>query len=408
MRASGGMTMRFSPPLYFTVTTCPSTPLTVSSTVALVIVPCGARPHGRKPSPRPRCCSENTVTRIARWLPSGFGVAPTPMNAPGLTSASVARAMPNTTAFFARCTMLVPPPSIARMVTSSPSTRSTVPVMRITFGAKGCANEAPPSSSTRRTMNRIAASHRGNDIPPHIHALGQDRAIALLFPSEDDDLRAGLELILFRLGRCGNHGLRCDHNLFFFVLILDHQRVAIRRGDGVDEEGVGHRAARTRIPRPRAFAAAAQGCRRDVDRERSNAAIGLRQTRDADEGVGFDVGERRFYERGDAGGVVDLDVQHRAVARLYRQHRAVGFDDFATDTAGLLRRGNRYGHQQSGGRAKCADAGVQAEHDLLPEGCAVRTALSGGEPLGFFLIPASLHFSFAVGRSRLWRDGRLC
>src|SRR6185312_9157276 len=82
MRASGGMTMRFSPPAYFTVTTGPSTPPTVTATVALVMVPCGARSHGRKPSPRPRWLSAKMVTRMARWLPSAFGVGATP-NADG-------------------------------------------------------------------------------------------------------------------------------------------------------------------------------------------------------------------------------------------------------------------------------------------------------------------------------------
>ena len=68
---------------------------TVVSTVALVMVEPG-RVHGRWPSPVPRCTSAKIITRIAFWLPSACGIAPTPMKAPGLMSASVARTTPNT------------------------------------------------------------------------------------------------------------------------------------------------------------------------------------------------------------------------------------------------------------------------------------------------------------------------
>ncbi len=89
------MTIFFSPPLYFTVRTWPSTLVTDVSTVALVIVVPG-RSHGRCPSPRPRIDSGKILTRMACWLSSAWGVAPTPMNVPGLTSASVAFTNANT------------------------------------------------------------------------------------------------------------------------------------------------------------------------------------------------------------------------------------------------------------------------------------------------------------------------
>ncbi len=56
------------------------------------------RVQGRWPSPVPRCTSAKIITRIAFWLPSACGIAPTPMKAPGFTSASVARTTPNTPA----------------------------------------------------------------------------------------------------------------------------------------------------------------------------------------------------------------------------------------------------------------------------------------------------------------------
>src|ERR1700746_1046555 len=58
--ASDPMTIFFSPSLYLSITTCPSTLATVVSTVALVMVVLG-RSHGRKPSPTPRCGSANMV-----------------------------------------------------------------------------------------------------------------------------------------------------------------------------------------------------------------------------------------------------------------------------------------------------------------------------------------------------------
>src|SRR5260370_38973559 len=76
--ASGPTTIFFSPSLYLSITTWPSTLFTVVSTVAFVIVVLG-RSHGRKPSPTPRCGSPRIFTRIAFWLPSACGVAPTPI-----------------------------------------------------------------------------------------------------------------------------------------------------------------------------------------------------------------------------------------------------------------------------------------------------------------------------------------
>src|ERR1700675_1543954 len=54
---SGGTTTFFSPSLYFTRMFWPSVPLTVSATVALVMVELGRRSQGLKPSAAPRWVS---------------------------------------------------------------------------------------------------------------------------------------------------------------------------------------------------------------------------------------------------------------------------------------------------------------------------------------------------------------
>src|SRR5262245_39566693 len=105
--ASEPMMIFFSPSLYFTMMFCPSTPDTVVSTVALVMVLFG-RVHGRWPSPLPRIGSAKMITRIAFWLPSACGVAPTPMNAPFETSDTEAFSRPHTATLLASATFCSP------------------------------------------------------------------------------------------------------------------------------------------------------------------------------------------------------------------------------------------------------------------------------------------------------------
>src|SRR5262249_23245003 len=105
--ASEPMMIFFSPSLYFTMMFCPSTPDTVVSTVALVIVLFG-RVHGRWPSPLPRIGSAKMITRIAFWLPSACGVAPTPMKAPFVTSDTEAFSRPHTATLLASATFCSP------------------------------------------------------------------------------------------------------------------------------------------------------------------------------------------------------------------------------------------------------------------------------------------------------------
>src|SRR5690242_7333022 len=287
MRASGGMTIRFSPPLYFTMTTCPSTLLTVSATVALVIVPRGARSHGRKPSPTPRNESANTATRTARCVPSGSGTAPTPMKAPAVIALSDPRETPKTRPLFVRCTALVPPPSIARIVTSSPSICSIVPVMRIVWGANGCAVADAAVSISANTRTRIPVrSHRRRNAAADIQRLRNHRAVGVLLRTHDDDLSTGLQFALVAFRRDRDHRLRIDVNSLLAVFIFNLQRPAVLLRAYALDVSIGHGAARPRIPRPVPVGDDAALRRlQDMDRERLDRAIGARHARDADEAV---------------------------------------------------------------------------------------------------------------------------
>src|SRR5438105_11839833 len=129
MGASGGTTIFFSPPLYFTVSVRPSTPATVCSTLALVMVLWGRRSQGRCPSPVPRIASGKICTSTAFWLPSACGIPVTPTNEPGLTSESDALAIPTTGALSGNATLTSLP---SRDLTNNvwPSTPSIVPRTR--------------------------------------------------------------------------------------------------------------------------------------------------------------------------------------------------------------------------------------------------------------------------------------
>src|SRR6202795_4256617 len=75
----GGTTTFFSPSLYLTRMFWPSVPATVWATVALVMVELGRRSQGRKPSAAPRWASGKMCTASAFWVPSGSGIAETPI-----------------------------------------------------------------------------------------------------------------------------------------------------------------------------------------------------------------------------------------------------------------------------------------------------------------------------------------
>src|SRR6266481_3711719 len=92
----GTTTIFFSPSLYFSVISSPSTPLTIVATVALVMVLFGIRSQGRWPSPVPRSASGKMWISTAFWLPSACGMPVTPMNEFCLISDSEALMMPRT------------------------------------------------------------------------------------------------------------------------------------------------------------------------------------------------------------------------------------------------------------------------------------------------------------------------
>jgi hypothetical protein len=92
----GTTTIFFSPSLYFSVISSPSTPFTICATVALVMVLFGIRSHGRCPSPVPRKASGKMWISTAFWLPSACGMPVTPMNEFCWISDSDALTMPRT------------------------------------------------------------------------------------------------------------------------------------------------------------------------------------------------------------------------------------------------------------------------------------------------------------------------
>src|SRR5437868_10260663 len=152
MGASGGTTIFFSPSLYFTVSVRPSTPATVCSTLALVIVLCGRRSHGRCPSPVPRIASGKICTSTAFWLPSACGIPVTPTNEPGLMSEIDALVMPTTAAL-----------SDSATLTSEPSRDLTTNVWPSTSWFP-----APmPPKLQKRAQNRPPRRHVGSSYACH-------------------------------------------------------------------------------------------------------------------------------------------------------------------------------------------------------------------------------------------------
>src|SRR5262249_8928253 len=126
----GTTTIFFSPSLYFSVISSPSTPFTICATVAFVIVLFGIRSHGRCPSPVPRKASGKMWISTAFWLPSACGMPVTPMNECCLISESEALTTPRTATLSAILTLCIVWPSGDLTVSISPSASSTVPRTR--------------------------------------------------------------------------------------------------------------------------------------------------------------------------------------------------------------------------------------------------------------------------------------
>src|SRR5262249_36392847 len=186
---------------------------------------------------------------MARWLPSAWGVAPTPMKAPGLISARLALTTPYTAALSVSFTF-TSPASPALTVSVEPSTTSIGPRTRTVCGC--CANAAEVASaaikaapaSRRRVGLSMASSakwlravtrerHAQNKAgrgSPRSHGRrnavaadrdggGFERAVVLLVGGSDEDLRAGLELALVTGDVGHDHRLRHDDDLLFPLLV---------------------------------------------------------------------------------------------------------------------------------------------------------------------------------------------
>ena len=102
--------------------------------------------QGRWPSPVPRWLSAKIITRIAFWLPSGCGMAPTPTNAPGLRSASVALATPNTATLSVRFTFSSP--SLVFTTIAGPSMPEMVPMTRWVCACCASAGDAAKATAS--------------------------------------------------------------------------------------------------------------------------------------------------------------------------------------------------------------------------------------------------------------------
>jgi len=113
-------------------------------TVPLVIVALGAPSQGRCPSPVPRIDSAKICTSSACCEPSGCGIAPLPMNKPGLMSA-IDTLITATTSALSASLSVSSSPLLDFASTARPSSFSIVPRNRIVCGCEDttcCASAA--------------------------------------------------------------------------------------------------------------------------------------------------------------------------------------------------------------------------------------------------------------------------
>src|SRR5580692_6800863 len=237
----------FSPSLYLTVTTGPSTPVTALLAVPLVMVLLGAPSQGLKPSPVPRICSGKMCTSMAFCEPSGCGIAPLPMKAPSLMSAIDAFTTATTSILSARLSVTASPLSDFA-VTVLPSTFSITPRRRTVCGA--CATAAvAASAATRASAARIAAilmsglqvgrSHRRRSaVATDIDGRRGQRSVLRFLRGNDDELRARLEIGWAAGFELHHRRVRRNDDLFLAVRIFDHDGLAVDAGNGRLDVGV--------------------------------------------------------------------------------------------------------------------------------------------------------------------------
>src|SRR5262245_48047012 len=290
---------------------------------------------------------------MARWLPSAWGIAPTPMKAPGLISAKLALTTPYTAALSVSFTF-TSPASPALTVSVGPSTDSIGPRRRTVCGwcataddVASAATRAAPASRRRvvlsmaflrKWLRAVTRRRHAQDKPARptdLHgrrdAVAADRnrgrlerAVVLLVGGGDEDLRAGLEFALVTGDVSHDHRLRHDHDLLFSLLVLERDLVALHPFHHLRDGGVGHGAVGHQVPRPMTLAGAAHRLGEDVDLHRLLAAVGLRHAGDADKRIVLDVGERCLDDSAHRGIVGQPYLVCRLpVARLDRQHRSI-------------------------------------------------------------------------------------
>src|SRR5262245_63044112 len=90
---------------------------------------------------------------MARWLPSAWGVAPTPLQAPGLISARLALTTPYTAALSVSFTF-TSPASPALTVSVEPSTASIGPRRRMVCGCCADADVVASAATTAAPASR--------------------------------------------------------------------------------------------------------------------------------------------------------------------------------------------------------------------------------------------------------------
>src|SRR5512132_570188 len=215
---------------------------------------------------------------MARWLPSACGIAPTPMKAPGLISASVALTTPYTAAFSVSFTF-TSPASPAFTVSVEPSTASIGPRTRTVCccwanvdEAASAASKAAPASRAlvipligppkqraarkgrhvgnqkRRWLTPI--SHRRHEaVTADIDTRRRQRPIWLLGCTVDDKVSTRLKLALVARSGGDNRRIGRNNHLLLPILVLDHDRRAIDGGYHRVHDRIGHGAARLLIVR---------------------------------------------------------------------------------------------------------------------------------------------------------------
>src|SRR5215216_444895 len=252
--------------------------------------------------------SGKICTSSAFWLPSGCGIAALPRYEPCLMSDSEAFSTPTT------CTLPVSAiwrsaPSLDFIDSVLPSSFSIVPrTLKLC-----CARPRRPrwllrawpqprsaiSGSCHSSRNWCAPAPCGRApalFPTcadfshgWLNVAATDRdcgglvgAVLLFRRIVDENREAGFHLVLAG-GRIGHDRRRRRHDdLLLAVLVLHHQHLAVGRGDGRFNVGIGHGAAGLQIPRPMTFARAAHRLGKDMHFQCLLAAVGLRHAGHAD------------------------------------------------------------------------------------------------------------------------------